>query len=231
VTYGEAIAALRRLIDKLNDLADALALPEEDARIIGLRSVTRELAAAGFWISAFVGYWDNTPKHLRDENVGIVSKGDPGRKIADRFLRDALLTLVHFAIDAAFQNILRAVGKHIPTMPFGRQVDEILKLAALGADEANAREPLNVLTWIRNTIHNNGIHDKAKQVRVLGSKTYEFDTGMPIRCADFDLTINLLEFVIDALSLIFQAPSVAGLPKPIPDRYAVETAKRSDLEW
>jgi len=141
------------------------------------------------------------------------------KTIMESMWRQSLLTLFHFKVDALFQNLLTSFGTTPGKTGFGRNCDDLLGRITLN-NRARAKETLNVITFLRNSLHNNGIHRGSDHGPFAAhGLTYLFKKDAPVQCASIAHVLAILDSTIDVLEEILVSAEVKSLPNVV-DQYA-----------
>jgi len=160
--------------------------------------------------------------HWEEEYRHLIGTGLPSGQAEDLmldYLRNTLVTKIHFKIENLFSNILVALSASLKNGRFGNTKNAMLDQAAIprNGPEDNA---LTVLAKIRNSYHGNGMCDQHPLSCVIGGLQFEFCPGKPVECASWAHIIAVLGATVSALEAILFSERVSGLRGEILDPYA-----------
>jgi hypothetical protein len=217
-TYRDLLHLFDRLGAQLNASRDALPYPDIDARHVGLHGM--ELVIAGY----AMGFSSMIKNRAKAEIIASWGETNLDSEKARGIIEDAwklgLLAIFHFRLDALFQNILRALGQNKRRPRFGDMIAIILDVAQT-SDRVHAHETLLLLSYLRNSLHNNGIH-RGKELRVkLLDMEYDLKENGVVDCASWNHVLAAISETINLLDEILASPAITALPVPIPDDYAL----------
>lgn len=226
-TLDQLLDAFKITVDKLQRLRNKISAPNSDARQVALFGMQEAIVGFGLTIHAITGNGLRTRQRDREEVLeSLTNYASIDGKNAEQLYtmmetvwRLSLLTLFHFRLDSLFQNILYALGQNSGKRGFGHNMQQLTDLVTLKS-AADIREKLNIPTYIRNSLHNNGIHrgaDFGPIVRL--GLSYEFKKDTDIRCASFGHVLAALDATVDAVEEILLAPEVAAVAN-IEDLYS-----------
>jgi len=213
---------------KLQRIRDAVALAQSDGRQVALFGMQETLLGFGLTVHAITGAGLRTRPRTEDEVLESFTNyctvegrtQDKLQTIMESMWRLSLLTLFHFKLDGLFQNLLRAFGKEPGTTGFGNNRDDLLARVTL-ANHDRAKRTLDGVTFLRNSLHNNGIHRGGDWGPfTTDGLTYEFRKDYGVQCASFAHVLAILDSTVDVLEEIFLSSEVRALPK-VEDRYVV----------
>lgn len=141
---------------EFNEVADSLGLPDRDARGVALRNASHLVGAATMILNVL----DSGTRNREEDVRALLSLRRGSTQVAtydlEKFARIGLVTLVQFQIENLLANLVRAHGSN-PYRGYSRLADQVLELTTTPV--RRARNALLVPSWIRNTLHNNGIHE------------------------------------------------------------------------
>jgi hypothetical protein len=99
-------------------------------------------------------------------------------------------------------------------------VDQILAVAR-PAELDHVRDVLMLIGYLRNSLHNNGIHRGGNlSVRFLDME-YDLTRDNAVACASWQHELAALFKTIGIIDEILAAPAIRNLQVPIPDAYAL----------
>jgi hypothetical protein len=220
-TFDDLLSGFREVLQKLQHVRSGLAVPESDGRQVPLYGMQEVFFGFGLTVHAIVR--SRNPDQVLDSftNFGTFAgkTQDQLVTVAATAWRLSSLTLFHFKLDALFQNLLRAFGEEPGKSGFGQNSTALLAKVTL-ADPKRAKRILEVITDIRNSMHDNGIHRGSDRAPFSAhGLTYEFRKDHDVRCASFGHILGITDSTVDVLEGILSSPIVKGLSK-VEDRYA-----------
>ena len=222
------VDGFREVTIKLQQLRQKITVPNADGRQVALFGMQTVLLGFGLTVHAITGAGLRTRHRDVDEvNETFLNYATVDGKTQDELMtltesvwRHSLLTLFHFQLDALFQNLLRAFGSEPGTTGFGNNSKDVLTRVTL-VDRHRAENTLAAITYVRNSLHNNGIHRGPNwgPFHALGL-TYEFQKDDAVKCASVGHVLAILDATVDILEDVLLSSEVTALPK-VEDRYVV----------
>lgn len=220
-TLNDLLKALGTLTEKIQVLRSKLSLPDDDARQLALFGIQEVLCGFGLTVHAITGSGLQSSQRTREEViesfqnwVKIEKKNDQQLlEIVEKSWRLSIITLCHFKIDSLFQNLLKALNQK-PKPSFGLNKKSLMKEITLPNPE-EANKVLDALSSIRNSLHNNGIHNFEDRTHSFCGITYEFKKGKDIQCASFGHILNILDCSIDVIEQILFTQKIIDLHKVV----------------
>lgn len=225
-TLAALLEGFREVAMKLQRLRDAVAMPKADGRQVALFGMQSAILGFGLTIHAITGAGLRSRARTKDEveesftNYTTV-EGKTHEEIltmTESVWRHSLLTLFHFKLDVLFQNLLRALASEPGKTGFGKNCAVLLTRVTL-VDRDRAKDILDAITLLRNSLHNNGIHrGEDWGPFTTHGLTYQFRKDCDVQCASFAHVLAILDSTIDTLDEILVSTEVKSLPK-VEDRY------------
>ena len=148
--------------------------------------------------------------------------------IADDLLRSSRLHLLiesQFQIEAAFRNVLAALGKPAGMQGFYKVVETTLAATGVADAQVKARI-LNVGAMMRNSMHSNGVHHGWKgtnTLEIIHGVEFRFDNGQRVQCGSWIHIITALSASFEIVGEVFASAPVVAI-QDIPDTYALQIA-------
>jgi hypothetical protein len=227
---GEVVADLATLSNDLWSLkkdverASGVAFESQDARLVALDAVQSDLIACGYWINAALSlerdcrerFGERGEPELR-KRLGV-GPGFPGHPIGGEkgpdvvmidYLRHSLTVMIHFRVDALFSNLLRKLGKNIPS-GFLNRARETLAASGVARGGYEAKV-LTAFAHVRNSFHNNGIHGQGDDTVVIGRVSFEFRCNQKVRCDSWAHLLLLIRETVKVLRTILLCRTISGL--------------------
>lgn len=156
-SFSDCSALCVVLVEECNEVAGSLGYPDEDARSVALRNASHMAGAAAMILNVL----DTGAKSSEEAVRAMLGVSTGPVQIAaddlDKFARLGLVTLVQFQIENLLANIVRAHGGS-PRRTYTALVDQTMN-AFYANNVGRAKNTLVVPAWIRNTLHNNRIHE------------------------------------------------------------------------
>lgn len=153
-TYNHLLDAMKSLVNKIHQISNKLTFNELDARQVALGGMKKIIAGYAIGLNALIH--DRNIEQVA-ESVRITNlSDDEARKTMEDAWRHGMVTLIHFKIDSLLYNLLVSLGK-VPPRSFKRELEMLLKEVNIKRI-VQASHTLLVLSHIRNSFHNNGIH-------------------------------------------------------------------------
>tara|TARA_B100000809_G_C14929177_1_gene456293 strand:+ start:19 stop:747 length:729 start_codon:yes stop_codon:yes gene_type:complete len=220
---AENIVNCAKIINHLNSIRHSLptAIESPDSRQIFLRGLQKD-------ISSFASWW-NIFLHLREKvnhselPTILCRPEDPLEKTLyemDSFTKSALQTSTHFHIENLFYSLLVILDSSKSRIRGYENITKTLfEKITLHSSPKEILLELKVLSGIRNSFHNNGIHKNVNFSVTINAISYEFTKDAPVFCASTSDTINLLERYTEILQEILSTPEIASITTDIPDKY------------
>lgn len=217
-SFAESAALCGTLADEYNKLAATLGYSDQDARCVALRN-SSHLAGAAAMVLSVLDVGTRSPEDAVRALLGVATGSvQVAADDLEKFMRVGLVTLVQFQIENLMANVVRASGLN-PCRQYAALVDQVLaELYERSADRA--RITLLVPGWIRNTLHNNGVHDgRDARVQVHGN-VFNFDRGRRFTNAGWGEVVHVLRAELRTVEKLLFSRAVREISAPIADRYA-----------
>jgi len=228
----EILPRFRRIIEKIESIKGDIVeqskidYKSQDARMVALDSIQMEISQVGMWIIAFNSLANKCMKSpVEIDETDFLKSVGSNLSIKDteiymmKTLRLCLITLVHFKIDNLFQNILKKLDAKLGKIGYWNLCGVILKEASL-SENGKEKEILTVLAYIRNSLHNNGIHRNNSLKLRLNDFAFDFIKDKKVKCASWDHIIIALDKNIDVLGNILLSKKIKGIKTEIKDDFA-----------
>lgn len=215
-TYNDFANAHFYIVGRLGHLRDTLPYPDHDVRHVMLGGIQRIVAGYGMGLNSMIF---NRSQEQVIESLGESNQPpDELRKAVEDAWRWGISILFHFRIDSLFSSLLYA-ARQTPSPQFRQKAEALVRFAALASPDAQIGRLL-ALSYIRNSFHNNGIHQNAPLQIELGGTWFNFVRNEPVQCASWAHMFVVMDAVADVLSDLLHSNAVSELPQPIPDAYA-----------
>lgn len=204
-----------------------VAYTSQDARHVALDGIQCDIGACGNWINAlralrnicqekFANNWDEEYRRLLGTGLTCSQAED----LMLDYLRNTLITKVHFKIENLFANILKDLNALPPKKRgFWNLSDAMLKQVDISTT-GREKEILTVLASLRNSFHANGIHNNNDLSAAIDGAMFEFRNGKPVECASWWHIVVLLRANFSVLQSILLSKNVSKLTHEIRDDYS-----------
>lgn len=134
------------------------------------------------------------------------------------YLRNTLITKVHFKIENLFSNILNAISANAPR-GFWRIGDQTLALAAIPT-RGREKDILTVLANLRNSFHANGMHHNDNLSIQIDGIDFDFIKDRPVTCAGWMHIMTAIRSNICVVDAILLSSAVCNHSGEIADAFA-----------
>lgn len=221
----EWIINLHELSDKIYELMERTSanadfdVTDQDARLVALSGMQEVVLSCSFWLST---YQSICKKH-KDESMVLkyaCSKLslDKTAKIMLNQIRLGLVIFFHFKLENLLGTLLTAISNkkcNSIVQTFTELSNEI------GISDIDKKvKIIKSFSSIRNSLHNNGIHNhKSFSVKV-GALHYEFIEDGVVQCASLSHSINLIQAITGLIDEILNTEKVRSHKEMIHDTYA-----------
>ncbi len=149
---------------------------------------------------------------------------DGARQIVEDAWKNGMITLFHFRVDTLFQNLLRALGEYKDRAGFETMTKSLL--ASVGIRDDYSRDVLLATGYIRNSLHNNGMHRGKSNLAVkMQDLNFIFVTGKRMECGSWQHIFAAMYETIEVVDRILATEKVKGVPTPFEDDYARDPAE------
>lgn len=231
---------LNQVVSDLNDLNHAIkdirqkivtvcgvTYASQDARHVALDGLQCDIGACGNWIRALMSlkglaqekYGNNWDKEYRNL-IGTGLTSSQAEDLMLDYLRNTLVTKVHFKIENLFNNILKALSASPHRRGFWHISDTMLQKVGI-TNTGQEKDILTVLANLRNSFHANGMHNNKDSLSVdIDEIRFEFCTGKRVKCASWKHIIVIIRANIAVLESVLFSKRVASLKCEIPDAFA-----------
>ncbi|MET1180556.1 hypothetical protein ABG775_21705 [Peribacillus simplex] len=187
----------------------------KDIRLTGLSKISNSLdfARTGIYLGRSK-YYKRIPeqKLLPDSNLAPNEKNAVKKNILNEFhvgIKRGFFLSLHMSLESTIRLTARGLG--LEKDNFYETYKNLLNHLNPTKKEEFMRL-LDVIRNVRNTIHNNGVYNKATQSISYGRSTYTFTMGarVPLRWLDID---DFLEGALEMLVTIAEHPGIISQPE------------------
>jgi len=219
------ITDLFSLSDKISGLMEKTAananfdVTDQDSRLVALSGMQESVLSCGFWLSTYHSIAENHQdesmvRKYADSNISI----EKTSKIMLDNIRLGLVIFFHFKLE----NLLGSLLDRISNIKLRGLVMTFTKLSnEVGLSDIPERaDIIKAFPSIRNSLHNNGIHNCASFSVKVKKLNYEFIKDEVVQCASLDHSINLIQAITDIIDEILETEKIKVFKEIIPDTYA-----------
>lgn len=150
-------------------------------------------------------------------------KGRTNKEILDNFdtwAKASLLVFTHFRIESLFFNILIALEPTYAEHKFSKITTDLFNKLTIG-NKDEKRKCLDAISLLRNSLHNNSINKNKDFEEIINGKLFKFVKGEPVQGTIHD-DIFLVDYALDIIKEVSEAPEVLKLSTPIQDLFHVK---------
>jgi hypothetical protein len=218
VQINQKLTTIRHLVESKSGIE----YHSQDARHVALDGIQQNVVACGMWINGLLSlaneYSSTDSRDFREADfLNAVGSGLTLRITEDvmwNYLRLSLVVLVHFKIDSLFQNILKHIGRTPKNRGFWHLSDSILHASSIPVT-GYEKDVLSALANIRNSLHNNGIHQtKSMSVKIKGLD-FVFEEEEKIECASWLHSVIAISECVGVLEKILLSDEIKGISRCI----------------
>jgi hypothetical protein len=206
------------LMEKTAANAD-IDVKSKDSRLVALSGMQESVLSCGFWLNTYCSIAENH----KDESMILKYAGSnlSLEKTADIMLKNIRLGLViffHFNLENLLGNLLNKISNK-KLQGLGKIFTELSNEVGL-RDISKKANIIKAFSSIRNSLHNNGVHNDASfSVKVKGLD-YEFIKGGVVQCASLNHSINLIQAITDIINETLETEKIKGIKEIIPDTFS-----------
>lgn len=215
-TYEQVVGCYQHLVDKIGSVRSTLSFPDKDARHVALGAVQFVLTGYKFGLCSMI-HKRSMPAIV--ESFGPKSMSDELALVTvEKAWKLGTLVQAHFHIDSLLQNLLAALRPGTTyRRTFSAHVEAIQLLLNLPED---AGDTLRASAYLRNSLHNNGMHRGDALSVTLHGLEFAFVKDAKVNCGGWSHLLAMLDSCVDTLKSIVMHPIVQALPSPVRDDYA-----------
>lgn len=161
-------------------------------------------------------------KQISPEVVALVT-GTPNwdlKLLEDdvKFTRIGVLTLIQFQIENFLKVLLSNLEENNPPRKYHEIVEKILRFLEINEVETKI-DKLNVLSYMRNCLHSNGIHTNFSKTFEIDGHKFEFVKGKLCHNASWAEITFALDHVINIIDEIIEHEKIKDIKKQLPTSY------------
>ncbi|MEG8990929.1 hypothetical protein VJY32_14285 [Ignavibacteria bacterium 4148-Me] len=221
-SINQAIEAIRQRIVTVSGVSYA----SQDARHVALDGLQCDIGACGNWIRVLMSLkglaqekygnnWDEEYRNL----IGTGLTSSQAEELMLDYLRNTLISKVHFKIENLFNNILKALSASPKRRGFWHTSSTMLQQADI-PPRGREKDILTVLANLRNSFHANGMHNNDSLCVDIDGIRFEFCKGKRVECASWKHIVVIIRANISVLESVLFSDRVASLKSQIPDAFA-----------
>lgn len=135
------------------------------------------------------------------------------------YLRLSCVTMFQFRLENMLTNVLAVFVRRIGRDGFRSKAQTLMEIAEMD-DVERKLDTLMILQSIRNSLHNNGIHNNDDLILNIDDNRFVFLKGKPVRCASWRDIVLAIEAVLLIIEKLLKAPIIKEIPEPISDTFA-----------
>lgn len=198
---------------KCNRILCNLGLPEDDARILGIKHVSSlclTLAEVPFKLFYMVYEADGKDRARKDFSE-LLGASDLDKTL-DNWecnTKCAFVTMVQFALENSAHRVLKAIGEKV-VGKFGKDVGQLAKATDL-VDKDRKCRILKVPASMRNSLHAGGISRYDQAPVDIDGEQYVFEEGKEVACASWSHIIHAFDHCLDIYEEMFSSPIVKAV--------------------
>lgn len=209
----------QKYISFRNEIEQVFKLKADDCRLSFLQNTISLTRGAVVLNLAFHRCGTDTEFGVRFFRLSDSSNiGSQVRKMS-KFNRLSWCVMFQFQIENLLRNILKELGESVPNGYF-KVAEKITGRLSLPNEKHTIRR-LNIIAYIRNSLHNNGIHKAFNQkdtVIQVDKIAFKFRNLKTVKCANWDHISHAWVGLLPVLRRIYYHSDVACLVN-IPNQY------------
>lgn len=217
-SYKDDCECVLSLASRCFEIRSTQSLDTSDVRIQALNNVEK-LSNASMAILNLLDTWAINPPQVQyqvQRMLGLQSHQyakELARTIS-KMQKLAQITLCHFAIENLLRTLVRSMGISAHLSKYYRITKALIE--ALELDSSLTGE-LMVPAYIRNTLHNNGLHKWNSCDFEINGVHYEFKQNEHLECATWPHIAHVLENSANIIATIYGHSRVCTIPSPLLD--------------
>ena len=204
--FSDWINKLNGLSDKIFGLMERTAknadfdVTAQDSRLVALSGMQESVLSCGFWLNTYLSIAEN---HQDESMIRKYARSNISLENTSRIMlnnmRLGLVIFFHFKLENLLGSLLNKIS-NIKLKGLGRTFTELSQEIGLN-DISKKAKIIKAFSSIRNSLHNNGIHNHVSFSVRVGELTYEFIKDGVVQCASLDYIINLIQVITDISSV------------------------------
>jgi amino-acid N-acetyltransferase len=199
----------------------------QDARHVALNGLQCDICACVNWMRVLMSLkglsQEKYSENWEEEYLKLIGTGLSSGQAEDLmvdYLRHSLILKTHFKIENLFSNILKVLIPHKDIRVFEKIRDTMFEQAGI-SKTGPEKNILTILTNLRNSFHNNGMHNKEDFPGIdIDGIRFEFIKGKKVECASWEHIIVIIRENISVLASVLFSENVSSIRSEIPDAFA-----------
>jgi len=201
----------------------------QDSRLVAFSGMSQAFLGCKFWLNSYINIADRNSTELAivDYSGSSLPLKETSRLMMNQLRLGAAL-LFHFKLENLFDCLyLKLSKKKIPISVLDK-FKEISKIIELENTD-RLLEIIKAFLSIRNTLHNNGIHNRATFLLIVSGTKYLFENGKVAQCCSLPHIITLFNEILGILEAIFENKKIVEIKGFIPDAYGAWISEEVDM--
>lgn len=192
---------------------------EEDARYVALNNIILFIVSALMRMSVLVSLDDGVITEEKIREVFRIWSGDLRSILNEemKVTKIVFVTLFQFQVENLFRILLSQLDNQSIPDTYNTKVKRLLKILDLNTDDK--RDKLNVLAYVRNCLHSNGIHSKKNKTFVIDGCSFNFVKGKSFEHANWGEIHYMTNSAFEVIKEILGSDRVKQIPQPLLDQY------------
>ena len=213
---GDKLYALSKKITEF--LLDS-GYAKEDARYVALNNMFLFILSALMRMSVLVSLDEGVITEEKIREVFRIWSGDLRSVLNEemKVTRIAFVTLFQFQVENLFKILLSQLDNQPIPRKYHPIVDRLLKI--LDFDNDDKLDKLEILAYVRNCLHSNGIHSNDDRTFVIDDYVFEFVKGKSFEKAHWGEIHYMTNSAFEVIKGILESDRVKQIPQPLPDQY------------
>jgi len=136
-----------------------------------------------------------------------------------QYTRLSIVTLFQFQIENLFVNLLHALKPdERPPRGYGKIVERLMENISI-SDKEEKKKILNILQFIRNSLHSNGKHNNDPLTIEIDGFEFKFEKGESVSCASWNGIPIALKAISKLIDEIIKSDEIKSITTTIPDQF------------
>ncbi len=204
---------------KVLDLIKKHGYPKEDVRTYVLNTISWALTFALIRFNIYLTLkHEKIPHDISTKLIGIENWDLKLLETDVKFTRIGFLTFIQFHIENFLKIILSNLEENNPPKYYYNLVERILKVLKIKDFEDKLAE-LNVLAYMRNCLHSNGVHTNPSKTFEIDDHKFEFEKGKKCKNTSWPEIILALDHSINIIDEILQNKQIINIKKQLDVSY------------
>lgn len=230
--FCQVVEDLQSLIQDIEEIrqkivtVSGVSYASQDARHVALDGLQQDIVACGNWIHVLMSlkglsqekYGNNWEEEYR-KLIGTNLFSSQAEDLMLNYLRNTLITAIHFKVENLFSNILKALSASPKRRGFWHISTAMLQQADIPI-EGPEKDTLTALANLRNSLHANGMHNNDSFSADIDGFMFEFWKGKTVQCASWKHIVVIMRASNSVLESVLFSNRVSNLRIEIPDAFA-----------